>query len=74
MDIQKIITDLVGKLAADKNLTAKFKKDPVGTVKGLVNGMGVTDAQIKTIADGVMAKMGIEDAAGLLGKLGGMFK
>lgn len=72
MDIQKMITDLVGKLTNDKALQQKFSKDPIGTVKSLLKGVGVTDDQIKAIADGVKAKLNLDKAADLLGGLGGL--
>ena len=73
MDIQKIITDLVGQLNADKNLTASFKKDPAATVKSLVKGLGVTDEQLNAIIKGISAKMGIDDVKGVLNMVNGLF-
>ena len=33
MDIQKIITDLVGKLTGNKDLISKFTSDPLSIIK-----------------------------------------
>ena len=79
MDIQKIIDDLLKKFNVDSGLVEKFKKDPAGTVKELLKGLGVDlDAgQIKSVVDGLSAKLNIEDVVkqgtGFLAKLKGLF-
>ena len=75
MDIKKIITDLIAKFTSDAGLLAKFKKDPIGTVKGMVGG-DASESDLTKIADGVKAGLGpdvLKDAAGgLKDKLGGL--
>ena len=79
MDIQKIISDLLEKFNVDASLLEKFKKDPIGTVKSLISGLGVdldTD-QISAVVEGLKGKLNLEDVAkksgGLLGWLKGLF-
>ncbi|MBR6028097.1 MAG: hypothetical protein IKP40_03330 [Clostridia bacterium] len=73
MDIQKLITEVLGKLNNSQDLVAKFKKDPVGTVKSLLSSLDLDMDTIKKIVEGVSAKLGVEDVAkeatGFLAKL-----
>ena len=76
MDIQKIISDVLSKLSADKTLKEKFLKDPVKVIEDLT-GIDLPDDQIKAVVDGVKAKLNVDDMAGkakgILGFLGGLF-
>ena len=79
MDIQKIISDLVGKLTGNKDLIAKFTSNPLGVVKDLL-GIDLDPAQIGDVVKGVTAKLGdltgdaAKDAGGILNKILGIFK
>ncbi len=82
MDLQKIIADILGKLKLDTGLLDKFKKSPIETVKSLLGSLKLGDVkfdegQIKAIADGVTAKLGVDDAVkqggGFLSKLKSLF-
>lgn len=68
MDIKAKITELVEKVQKDPNLAAKFQKDPVATVEGLL-GVDLPDEQIKSIVDGIKAKISLDKAGDLLGGL-----
>lgn len=70
MDIKKQITDVVEKVTKDKNLLAKFQKDPLKTVKGIL-GADLPDDVVKKVTDGVKAKI---DTDKLTDKLGGLKK
>ena len=75
MDIKAKIDELVKKIKTDKNLAAKFSKDPIGTVEGLI-GIDLPNDQIEKIVDGVKAKIGMDqlsDGLKSLKKLGGLF-
>ena len=76
LDIKAKIEEIVKKLTSDKDLLAKFKKDPVKTIEGLI-GIDLPDEQIKALVDGVKAKLAASDIAstvgGLTDKLGGLF-
>lgn len=66
MDIKNKIEELVEKIKTDKGLQDQFARDPVAAVKKLA-GVDLPDEQIRKIADGVKAKIGLD-------KLGGLFK
>ncbi len=77
MDLQKIISDILGKLNLDTSLLEKFKKNPLETIKSLLGGVNLDDSQLKTVVDGVSAKLGLDDAVkkggGFLAKLKALF-
>ena len=66
MDIMEKITELVEKIQKDKDLIAKFQKDPVATVKSLL-GIEISDEQLQKIVDGVKAKISVDKLGGILG-------
>ncbi len=76
MDIQKIISDLLGNLTNNEELRKQFDLDPVKVVEKLLN-IDLPDEQINAVIEAVKAKLTIDDAkdiAGkLLGGLGGLF-
>ena len=76
MDIQKIISDLLENLTDNEELRKQFDLDPVKVVEKLLN-IDLPDEQINAVIDAVKAKLTIDDAkeiAGkLLGGLGGLF-
>ena len=69
MDIKAKINELVEKIKSDKNLGAKFAKDPIGTVEGLI-GIDLPNDQVQKIVDGIKAKINLDNIGG---KLGGLF-
>lgn len=73
MDIQKIISDLVAKITGDKNLLSKFKSDPISLVKSLIGDVNLDEGALKSVVDGVKAKINVDDVAkeatGFLGKI-----
>ncbi len=69
MDIKGKIDEIVEKVKTDKDLFSKFQKEPIGTLEGLL-GVDLPDDQIKKVADGVMAKIKLDE---LGDKLGGLF-
>ncbi|MBO4414304.1 MAG: hypothetical protein IKX86_04605 [Clostridia bacterium] len=78
MDIKEMITSVVGKISDDSNLLAKFKKNPSSVVKSLLSKLGIsketlTKDLINKVVEGVKAKLGIDTATSLLGKLSGLF-
>ena len=70
MDIKAKIEELVEKIKADKNIAAKFQKDPVGTIEDLI-GVDLPNDQIKALADGIKAKLDLDKLGGALGGLFG---
>lgn len=69
MEIKAKIEEIVGKLKSDKDLMGKFTANPIGTVEGLI-GVDLPDDQVKTIVDGIQAKLNLDKLGGL-GKLFG---
>ena len=68
MDLEKIISDVLGKLKADSGLMAQFTKDPVATLEKAL-GIDLPDEQIKQVIDGIKAKLGTAAAGGILEKI-----
>ena len=71
MDIKEKISELVQKITGDKDLLAKFKADPIGTVKGILGNIDLQNDQLNAIVDGVKAKINLDAAGDLLGGLFG---
>lgn len=76
MDIKEMIKDkideVVEKVKSDKDIAAKFQKDPIATVEELL-GVDLPDDQIQALVDGVKAKLDLEKLGSALGGLGGLF-
>ena len=79
MDIMEIlknkVDEVVDKIKADKDIAAKFQKDPVATVEGLL-GIDLPNDQLQTVVDAVKAKIDLDkvgDVMNALGGLGGLF-
>ena len=71
MDIAKIITDAVNALMKDEALLKAFKQDPIGTVEKKL-GIDLPNEQIEAVVKGIKAKIDVDDALGMAGKLMGM--
>ena len=75
MDMQKIIGDLVTKLTGNKDLIAKFTKDPLNIIKDLL-GIDLDPSQLTEVVKGVTSQLGgdmAKQAGGLLGKIKSLF-
>ena len=77
MDIQKIINDVVAKLTGNPELIKSFLSNPVQMLEKTF-GIDLPDEQINQVVEGVKGKIDLsnidlKDAAGLLGKLKGLF-
>lgn len=77
MDIQKIIADVVAKLAGNPDLIKGFLANPVQLLEKTF-GIDLPDDQINKVIEGVKAnldpgKLDLKSAAGLLGKMSGLF-
>ena len=68
-ELKNKLDEIVEKIKNDKNIAAKFQKDPIGTVEGLI-GIDLPDDQVSKIVDGIKAKLSFDK---LGGKLGGLF-
>ena len=72
MDIQKLIAQAVKVLAENEDMIRAFNKNPGKTLEKIL-GMDLPDEQINAIVAGVKAKMGLDDAMEMAGKLMGLF-
>ena len=78
MDIQKIISDLVGKLTGNKDLIAKFTSDPLKLIKDLL-GIDLDPSQLSDVVKGVTSQLGditgdaAKEAGGVLDKIKSLF-
>ena len=77
--IKEKINEIVEKIKNDKDIAAKFKKDPVTTVEGLI-GIDLPNDQIEKIIEGIKAKIALDkidldniDLGKVAGALGGFF-
>ncbi len=65
--------ELVKKITANKDLLAKFKEDPKGTVKSLLANIVLDNDQLDSVVDIVKAKIGADKASGIVSKIGSLF-
>jgi hypothetical protein len=72
MDIKAKIEEIVKKLTSDKDLLAKFDKNPVSVIEELV-GIDLPDDQVNQLVNGIKAKLNLDKLSGALGGLGGLF-
>ena len=66
------IDEIVEKVKSDKDVAAKFQKDPVATVESLI-GIDLPNDQIEGVVNAVKAKVNLDNLGGMLGGLGGLF-
>lgn len=76
MDIKKElmekIEEIADKIKSDKDIAAKFQKDPVGTVEKLI-GIDLPNDQIQAAVDMIRAKVDLDKLGSALGGLKGLF-
>ena len=73
MDIKAKVEEIVKKLTSDKNLMAKFEKNPVSVIEDLV-GIDLPDDQVNQLVEGIKAKIKLDKVSDALGGLSGLFK
>ena len=71
-EIKELIEKAVDLLQKDPALMENFKKNPIKVVEKLL-GIDLPDDKIEAIVQGIKAKLQIDDAADVLGKLGSLF-
>lgn len=70
MDIKAKIEQAAKKLLSDKNLMAKFEKNPASVIEELI-GVDLPDDQVNQLVDGIKAKIKLDQIGGALGSLFG---
>jgi len=73
LDIKELIEELVKKIAADEALKKKFMSEPIAVVEKLL-GVDLPEDKLEKLADGIKAKLAIDDIGDVLGGLGSLFK
>lgn len=68
-DIKAKIDEVVNKVKSDKDFATKFQKEPIKAVEEVL-GVDLPDDQIKSVIDGVKAKVNFD---GIADKIGGLF-
>ena len=63
---------IVEKIKSDKDIAAKFQKDPIATVEGLL-GVDLPNDQVQGIVDFVKTKLNLDSLGSKLGGLTGLF-
>ena len=70
--VKEKVNEIVEKIKNDKDLAAKFRKDPISTVEGLL-GIDLPNEQIANVVEMVKAKIDMEKIGDALGGLKGLF-
>ena len=63
---------IIEKIKGDKEIAAKFQKDPIATVEKLL-GIDLPDEQLKSVVDFIKAKIDLDKIGNALGGLKGLF-
>ena len=72
MDIKAKIEQAVKKLLSDKNLMAKFEKNPASVIEELI-GVDLPDDMVNQLIDGIKAKIKLDQVGNALGTIGKLF-
>ncbi len=72
MDIKAKAEEIVKKIKSDKNIKAKFEKEPVKTVEEIL-GVDLPDEIIEKVINLVKTKLTAETVSDAAAKLGGLF-
>ena len=72
MDIKAKIEQAVKKLLSDKDLMAKFDKNPASVIEELI-GVDLPDDQVNQAVEAIKAKIKLDQVGNVLGGLGGLF-
>ena len=70
MDIKAKVEEIVEKIKSDKQILAKFEKDPAAVIEELI-GIDLPNEQINNVVDAVKAKLTVDKLGSALGVLFG---
>ena len=73
MDIKASIEKAVNILLSDKNLMAKFDKNPASVIEEVI-GVDLPDEIVNQVVDGIKLKLAATQVGNALGGLGKLFK
>ena len=71
-ELKEKAEELIEKIKNDKDIAAKFQKDPISTVEELL-GVDLPNDQIMAVADFIKAKIDLDKLGNALGGLKGRF-
>lgn len=71
-ELKEKVEEIVEKIKNDKDIAAKFQKDPVSVVEELL-GIDLPNDQINAVVEAIKAKLNLDKVGNLLGGLGGLF-
>ena len=71
-DVKALIEKAVDTLQNDGDLLKSFQKDPVKVVEKIL-GVDLPDDVLEKIVDAVKAKIDVDDAKEVIGKIAGLF-
>ena len=72
MDIKAKIEEIVKKLMSDKNLMAKFDRNPAAVIEELI-GIDLPNDQVNQLISGIKAKIKLDQVGDVLGGIGKLF-
>lgn len=70
MDVKAKVEEIVEKIKSDKQILAKFEKDPAAVIEELI-GIDLPNEQINNVVDAVKAKLTVDKLGSALGGLFG---
>jgi len=73
MDIKAKVEEIVEKIKSDKTLAAKFQRDPISTIEGLI-GIDLPNDQIEDLVTLIKTKVDLDNLGDMLGGLFGKKK
>lgn len=71
-ELKEKMDEIVEKIKSDKNIAAKFQKDPIDTVEGLI-GIDLPNDQLEGFVDAIKAKISLDKVGDTLDGLKGLF-
>lgn len=71
-ELKEKAEELIEKIKKDKNIAAKFQKDPISTVEELLE-IDLPNDQIMALAEFIKAKIDLDKIGNALGGLKGLF-
>lgn len=72
MDLKEKIEEVVKKLLSDKNLMARFERNPASVIEDFI-GIDLPDAQVNQVVDAIKAKIKLDQVGDVLGGIGKLF-
>ena len=71
-ELKEKVEGLIEKIKSDKDIAAKFKKDPIATVESLL-GIDLPNEQLQGVVDFIKTKLSLDVLGDKLGGLKGLF-